>query len=94
MAFTSVLKRAIRAAVAGPRRNGSDVDSRRELWRLNRRHYGALGHHKKGAVDRRRRQVKIWRRSYDIIQRLRSGDPNRRREILVTASLKPGEVPY
>ena len=68
IAFTSVLKRAIRTLWIM-----LDVMDRMWIpversWRLNERHYGALqGLDKAQTVERHgAAQVKIWRRSYDI----------------------------
>jgi 2,3-bisphosphoglycerate-dependent phosphoglycerate mutase len=68
LAFTSVLKRAIRTLLIG-------LDVLDELWipvtkswRLNERHYGALQGLNKAetAAKHGEAQTKIWRRSYDI----------------------------
>ena len=68
IAFTSVLKRAIRTL-------GIALDEMDQLWipvtkhwRLNERHYGALQGLNKAetAAIHGEDQVKIWRRSYDI----------------------------
>jgi 2,3-bisphosphoglycerate-dependent phosphoglycerate mutase len=68
LAFTSVLKRAIRTL-------WSILDATDRMWipaerhwRLNERHYGALqGLNKTQTVERHgEAQVKLWRRSYDI----------------------------
>ncbi|MBS0612087.1 MAG: 2,3-diphosphoglycerate-dependent phosphoglycerate mutase [Proteobacteria bacterium] len=68
IAFTSVLKRAIRTLWII-----LDTTDRMWLpverdWRLNERHYGALqGLNKAQTVEKHgEAQVKIWRRSYDI----------------------------
>lgn len=68
VAFTSVLKRAIRTLWIM-----LDVMDRMWIpversWRLNERHYGALqGLNKAQTVEKHgAAQVKIWRRSYDI----------------------------
>ena len=68
IAFTSVLKRAIRTLWLM-----LDTTDRMWLpvelsWRLNERHYGALqGLNKAQTVEKHgAAQVKIWRRSYDI----------------------------
>ncbi len=68
IAFTSVLKRAIRTlwiVLDGMDRMWIPVE---RSWRLNERHYGALqGLDKAQTVERHgEAQVKIWRRSYDI----------------------------
>src|SRR6476660_7891840 len=68
LAFTSVLKRAIKTL-------GIALDEMDQLWipvtkhwRLNERHYGALQGLNKAetAAKHGEAQVKIWRRSYDI----------------------------
>ncbi len=68
LAFTSVLKRAIKTL-------GIALDEMDQLWipvtkhwRLNERHYGALQGLDKAetAATHGEQQVKIWRRSYDI----------------------------
>jgi 2,3-bisphosphoglycerate-dependent phosphoglycerate mutase len=68
LAFTSVLKRAIRTCWIA-------LDEMDELWipverswRLNERHYGALQGLNKAETAARHgeAQVKIWRRAYDI----------------------------
>jgi 2,3-bisphosphoglycerate-dependent phosphoglycerate mutase len=68
LAFTSVLKRAIRTLwiiMDGMDRMWLPVE---RSWRLNERHYGALqGLNKAQTVEKHgEAQVKIWRRSYDI----------------------------
>jgi 2,3-bisphosphoglycerate-dependent phosphoglycerate mutase len=68
IAFTSVLKRAIRTLwliLDTTDRMWIPVE---RSWRLNERHYGALeGLNKAQTVERHgEAQVKIWRRSYDI----------------------------
>jgi 2,3-bisphosphoglycerate-dependent phosphoglycerate mutase len=68
VAFTSVLKRAIRTLwmmLDEMDRMWIPVE---RSWRLNERHYGALqGLNKAQTVDQHgEAQVKIWRRSYDI----------------------------
>ena len=68
LAFTSVLKRAIRTMIAA-----LDATDRlwipvEKSWRLNERHYGALQGLNKAetAAKHGEAQTKIWRRSYDI----------------------------
>jgi len=68
VAFTSVLKRAIRTLwliLDAADRMWIPVE---RSWRLNERHYGALqGLNKAQTVEKHgAAQVKIWRRSYDI----------------------------
>ena len=68
VAFTSVLKRAIRTLwIMLERMDRMWVPVERS-WRLNERHYGALqGLDKAQTVERHgAAQVQIWRRSYDI----------------------------
>ena len=68
IAFTSVLKRAIRTLwIALDQMDRMWVPVERS-WRLNERHYGALqGLNKAQTVEKHgEAQVKIWRRSYDI----------------------------
>jgi 2,3-bisphosphoglycerate-dependent phosphoglycerate mutase len=68
VAFTSVLKRAIRTEWIAL----SELDQmwipEHKSWRLNERHYGALQGLNKAetAAQHGEAQVKIWRRSYDI----------------------------
>ncbi len=68
IAFTSVLKRAIRTlwiALDEMDRMWLPV---RKSWRLNERHYGALQGLNKAETAAKfgEQQVKVWRRSYDI----------------------------
>ena len=68
IAFTSVLKRAVRtlwAILDGTNRMWIPVEN---SWRLNERHYGALQGLDKAQTAARHgeAQVKAWRRSYDI----------------------------
>src|SRR5262245_47719641 len=96
LAFTSVLRRAIRTLDIA-------LDVMDQLWipvtkhwRLNERHYGALQGLNKAetAAKHGEDQVKIWRRSYDIPppplkpddERYLGNDPRYR-------DLKPGEMP-
>ena len=68
LAFTSVLKRAIRTLwIMLDTMDRMWIPVERD-WRLNERHYGALqGLNKAETVARHgEAQVKIWRRSYDI----------------------------
>jgi len=68
VAFTSVLKRAIRTLwIMLDRMDRMWIPVERS-WRLNERHYGALqGLNKAQTVEKHgEAQVKIWRRSYDI----------------------------
>jgi 2,3-bisphosphoglycerate-dependent phosphoglycerate mutase len=68
IAFTSVLKRAIRTLwIMLDEMDRMWIPVER-AWRLNERHYGALqGLNKAQTVEKHgEAQVKIWRRSYDI----------------------------
>lgn len=68
VAFTSVLKRAIRTLwIVQDEMNLMWLPVHRS-WRLNERHYGALqGLNKSETAEKfGEEQVKIWRRSYDI----------------------------
>jgi 2,3-bisphosphoglycerate-dependent phosphoglycerate mutase len=68
VAFTSVLKRAIRTLwIMLDEMDRMWIPVERS-WRLNERHYGALqGLNKAQTVERHgEAQVKIWRRSYDM----------------------------
>jgi 2,3-bisphosphoglycerate-dependent phosphoglycerate mutase len=68
VAYTSVLKRAIRTL--GLALDGLDLlwIPVHKSWRLNERHYGALQGLNKAetAAKHGEAQVKVWRRSYDI----------------------------
>src|SRR5438309_11846998 len=68
VAFTSVLKRAIRTLWLALDEMDLMWIPVYKSWRLNERHYGALqGLNKLETVERHGdEQVKIWRRSYDI----------------------------
>jgi len=96
IAYTSVLKRAIRTLWAA-------LDALDLLWipviknwRLNERHYGALQSLNKAetAAKHGEAQVKIWRRSYDIPPPpLTTDDPRYAGADPRYAGLAPGEVP-
>jgi 2,3-bisphosphoglycerate-dependent phosphoglycerate mutase len=68
LAFTSVLKRAIRTLWMTLDEMDLMWIPVRNSWRLNERHYGALQGLNKAETAARfgEQQVKIWRRSYDI----------------------------
>ena len=78
IAFTSVLKRAIRTLwITLDQMDLMWIPVERD-WRLNERHYGALQGLNKAetAAKYGAEQVKIWRRSYDIRpQALDGADP-------------------
>jgi 2,3-bisphosphoglycerate-dependent phosphoglycerate mutase len=68
VAFTSVLKRAIRTLWLLLDKMDLMWISVHRDWRLNERHYGALQGLNKAETAKKfgERQVKLWRRSYDI----------------------------
>jgi len=96
IAYTSVLKRAIRTLWAA-------LDALDLLWipvfkswRLNERHYGALQGLNKAetAAKHGEAQVKIWRRSYDIPPPpLTPDDPRHPSRDPRYRDLAPGELP-
>ena len=96
IAYTSVLKRAIRTlwiALDGIDQMWLPVE---KSWRLNERHYGALQGLNKAETTAKHgeAQVKIWRRSYDIPPPpLTADDPRHSSKDPRYASLKPGEIP-
>ena len=96
VAFTSVLKRAIRTLwIMLDEMDRMWVPVERS-WRLNERHYGALqGLDKAQTVQRHgAEQVKIWRRSYDIPPPpLGADDPRHPRFDARYAAVSPTELP-
>src|SRR6266571_2675335 len=68
LAFTSVLKRAIKTLDIALEEMDQLWIPVTKHWRLNERHYGALEGLNKAetAAQHGEAQVKIWRRSYDI----------------------------
>ncbi len=96
LAFTSVLKRAIRTLwlmLDEMDRMWLPVE---RSWRLNERHYGALqGLNKAQTVAQHgEAQVKIWRRSYDIPPPpLSAEDPRHPRCDVRYAAVPPAELP-
>jgi 2,3-bisphosphoglycerate-dependent phosphoglycerate mutase len=68
IAYTSVLKRAIRTLNIIQEEMDLDWIPVVRAWQLNERHYGALqGLNKSETAEKfGEEQVKIWRRSYDI----------------------------
>jgi 2,3-bisphosphoglycerate-dependent phosphoglycerate mutase len=96
VAFTSVLKRAIRTLWLV-------LDEMDQLWkpvhrdwRVNERHYGALqGLNKTETAEKfGERQVKLWRRGYDIRPPvLEENDPRHPRNDPRYSELQPEEVP-
>ena len=96
LAFTSVLKRAIRTLwIALDQMDMMWLPVERS-WRLNERHYGALqGLDKAETVARHGAdQVKVWRRSYDIPPPpLSRDDPQHPRFDRRYAGVPAGELP-
>ncbi|MGM0641062.1 MAG: 2,3-diphosphoglycerate-dependent phosphoglycerate mutase [Thermotogota bacterium] len=68
IAFTSVLKRAIRTLYFALYETDQLWLPVKKSWRLNERHYGALQGLNKAETAKKEgeEQVKIWRRSYDV----------------------------
>jgi 2,3-bisphosphoglycerate-dependent phosphoglycerate mutase len=96
VAYTSVLKRAIRTLwIALDEMDLLWVPVHRS-WRLNERHYGALQGLNKAetAAAHGEEQVKIWRRSYDIPPPpLTTDDPRHPSRDRRYATLAPAELP-
>ena len=96
IAFTSVLKRAIRTLwIALDEMDRMWIPVER-TWRLNERHYGALqGLNKTQTVEKHgEAQVKIWRRSYDIPPpALAEDDPRHPRQDPRYAEVDPAQLP-
>ena len=96
VAYTSVLKRAIRTLWLALQEMDLMWIPEYKTWRLNERHYGALqGLNKQETVEKHgEEQVKIWRRSYDIRPpELSADDPRSPRFDPRYAKLKPNEIP-
>jgi 2,3-bisphosphoglycerate-dependent phosphoglycerate mutase len=96
LAYTSVLKRAIRTLwIALDVLDQMWIPVEKD-WRLNERHYGALQGLNKAetAALHGEAQIKIWRRSYDIPPPpLTPDDPRHPSRDPRYASLKPSELP-
>ena len=96
VAFTSVLKRAIKTLWIVLEEMNLMWIPVRHSWRLNERHYGALqGLNKKETADRHGMdQVHVWRRSYDIRPpALAPDDPRWDGNDPRYKDLKPKEIP-
>src|ERR1044072_8163507 len=96
LAFTSVLKRAIRTLWMVLDEMDLMWLPVERSWRLNERHYGALqGLNKAQTVEKHgEAQVKIWRRSYDIPPPpLALDDPRHPRFDLRYANIDPKLLP-
>ena len=96
IAYTSVLKRAIRTCwMALDELDLLWIPVERD-WRLNERHYGALQGLNKAetAAKHGDAQIKIWRRSYDIPPPpLDSADPRHPSHDPRYATLAPADIP-
>jgi 2,3-bisphosphoglycerate-dependent phosphoglycerate mutase len=96
VAYTSVLKRAIRTLWIGLDEMDLMWIPVYRSWRLNERHYGGLQGLNKAetAAQHGDAQVKIWRRSYDIPPPpLTADDPRHPSRDRRYSQLKPGELP-
>jgi 2,3-bisphosphoglycerate-dependent phosphoglycerate mutase len=96
VAFTSVLRRAIKTLWVVLEETDLMWIPVRHTWRLNERHYGALQGLNKAETAAKfgEAQVKIWRRSYDTPPpALEEGDPRFELRNPRYAELGPGEFP-
>jgi len=96
VAYTSVLKRAIRTLWSSLDEMDMMWIPVHRSWRLNERHYGALQGLNKSetAAKHGEQQVEIWRRSYDIPPpALTEEDPRHPSHDRRYASLSPQELP-
>jgi len=96
VAYTSVLKRAIRTLSMALDEMDMMWLPVHKSWRLNERHYGALqGLNKAETAEKHgEAQVKIWRRSYDIPPPpLSTDDPDHPSHDRRYAGLKGSELP-
>jgi len=96
IAYTSVLRRAIRTLwIILDEMDLMWIPVIRN-WRLNERHYGDLQGHNKAEMSEQvgKQQVHIWRRSYDTPpEPLKLDDPRHPRFDARYASLSPEELP-
>lgn len=96
IAFTSVLKRAIKTLWLIQEEMGLEWIPVIRAWQLNERHYGNLQGLNKAEMAEKfgESQVKIWRRSYDVPPpALDLDDPRHPRFDRRYAGLKPEELP-
>jgi 2,3-bisphosphoglycerate-dependent phosphoglycerate mutase len=96
VAYTSVLKRAIKTLWAVQEELDLEWIPVHRAWQLNERHYGALQGLNKAdtAAKFGDEQVKIWRRSYDVPPPALELDDERHPKFdRRYASLKPDELP-
>jgi len=96
VAFTSLLKRAIKTLWIVLEQTDRMWIPVHKSWRLNERHYGALQGLNKAETAARfgEAQVKIWRRAYDTPPpALEPGDPRLQEDDPRYADLEPGAYP-
>ena len=96
IAYTSVLKRAIKTLWIVLEELEQEWIPVHRAWQLNERHYGALQGLNKAetAVKFGEAQVKVWRRSYDVPPpELEMDDPRHPRHDRRYAGLEPQEMP-
>jgi 2,3-bisphosphoglycerate-dependent phosphoglycerate mutase len=96
IAYTSVLKRAIKTLWIIQEEMGLEWLPVVRAWQLNERHYGSLQGLNKSEMAEKfgETQVKIWRRSYDVPPpALELDDPRHPRFDRRYAGLKPSELP-
>ena len=96
IAYTSVLKRAIKTLWIIQEEMGLEWIPVVRAWQLNERHFGALQGLNKAemAVQYGEEQVKLWRRSYDTPPPpLEPGDPRHPRFDPRYSGLKANELP-
>lgn len=96
IAYTSVLKRAIRTLWITLDEMDQMWIPVHNSWRLNERHYGALQGLNKSEMASKygEEQVRIWRRSYDIRPpALEHGDERSAANDQRYNSLQPGDIP-
>jgi 2,3-bisphosphoglycerate-dependent phosphoglycerate mutase len=96
LAFTSVLRRAIKTLWIVMEEMGLEWIPVINAWQLNERHYGALQGLNKAetAKEYGEAQVKLWRRSYDVPPPpLEWDDPRHPRFDLRYADLKKEQLP-
>ena len=93
LAFTSVLKRAVRTLWIALEELDQMWLPEEKSWRLNERHYGALQGESRGAMIQRygNAQVVEWRRSYDAVPPALGEDDPRWREQLARLAEVPIE---
>jgi 2,3-bisphosphoglycerate-dependent phosphoglycerate mutase len=96
VAYTSVLKRAIKTLWIVMEEMGLEWIPVYRAWQLNERHYGDLQGFNKAEMAKKvsEEQVHIWRRSYDVPPpALKMDDERHPRFDPRYASLKPEELP-